>query len=372
MNKIIRLVVVSVLFLTACAPPALPTSTPAARGAPRATETTPISGAPTIEPTLAALQLAVYPPEARTGQGELDPIIDAMLAHDFQVLQELTAYTQIACTNADGLGGPPKCTSNEDEGTIVEVVPFLGPEGHHQRRGDYESWEGPDVLGLLAAYRTSSGTYSDPSFPAGEYGLVFLLGSGDQILILQVTGGRIIRFDYYFGILTNADLEQKSVEMLLPLTFRPLPTPVSWNLFQDPAERISFLYPPPLHLLPADLADSWHLGSRIRIEVLSFDQSWISCFYQSLSNCPFVESDRSVDINGQEVRRIEGYIGAVGGNIPQEFLSYIFNLGDDALVLTIYALPFGIQPSDPAIIWPLEGMELELFERIIDSTQLID
>jgi len=37
-------------------------------------------------------------------------------------------------------------------------------------------------------------------------------------------------------------------------------------------------------------------------------------------------------------------------------------LGKEALVMTVYVLPFGIQPNDPTFIWPLEGMELELFQ----------
>ena len=91
---------------------------------------------------------------------------------------------------------------------------------------------------------------------------------------------------------------------------------------------------------------------------------------------PFVNSawqlieERNLEINGQEVRRIEGYIGAVGGYTPQEFLTYIFNLDDQALVMTVYALPFGTQINDPMQIWPLEGMELDLFERTVQTVIL--
>ena len=328
------------------------------------------SGVPTIEPTLEAMQLAIYLPETRTGDPQLDPIIDAVLRHDFPTLKMLTAYTQIGCTFADGLGGPPKCLEGESESTLVNVVPFLGPEGHHSRQAEYESWQGPDVLGLLAAYRTADASYQDPAYPAGESALVFLLPSGPETLTLQISEGRIVRYDYGFGGINPDDLELKAKEFLLPLSFNPVPTMVPWNSFQDPGGRFSFFYPPTFELLPADRENSWQLGDRIRVEILPYERSWISCFDQALGDCPIVELDQTLEIQGQEVRRIEGYLGAVGGYTPQEFLSYLFNLGDHALVMTVYALPFGTQVSDATQIWPLEGMELELFERTVPTVIL--
>jgi hypothetical protein len=330
------------------------------------------SGAPTVDPTLATLQLAVYPPERRTGIAELDLIIDAVMGHNFPALKELTAYTKIGCTTTDGLGGPPKCAEGEAEGTVVEVVPFLGPEGHHQRREEYQEWQGPDVLGLLAVYRVLLTADSFPSYPAGEYALVFLDPSGLTTVTLQVREGRVIRYDYDFSGSVESDLENKASEVILGLAFRPIPTAVAWNPFSDPQGRFSFLYPPLMELVPAETEDSWILQNQIRIEVLDPENSWISCFYQSLGDCPFAETDQMVDINGQEARVIKGYIGAVGGNTPQEFLSYIFNLGNEALVMTLYALPFGTEVSDPGQIWPLGGMELDLFQRSVETVQLFD
>jgi hypothetical protein len=330
------------------------------------------SGAPTIEPTLATLQLAVYPPETRTNNEDLDTIIDAVLKHDFQALQGLTEYSSIGCTHTDGLGGPPKCREIESEGTLIESIPILGSEGHHMRRAEYENWEGPDAVGLLAVYKTSEGTYSNPSYPAGEYALVFLLSRGPEKLILQILEGKIVRYDYYLGDLAEDFLGEKSSEMILPLTFNPIPTPVPWIEHIDPEGRFSFLYPPTLELIPGDAEDSWILGDRIMIEILPYEISWITCFYRGLGDCPFVESDQYLTIHDSEAHRVEGYIGSVGGNIPQEFLTYVFDRGDQALVFTIYALPFGTQVDDPFTRWPLGGIELELFEQTVKTVKMID
>jgi hypothetical protein len=372
MKKNLALQIMFMIFINACAQPPLPTGTPTSTTIPHDQKTplvteASISGAPTVEPTLATLQLAIYPPETRTDNSDLDSIIDAILGHDFPTIKDLTAYLEIGCTTQDGLGGPPKCQEGELEGTAVEVVPFLGPEGHHSRKSDYTNWQGPDVLGLLAVYKNSPGTYSVPAYPAGEYSLVFLLGSGPEKIILQIQEGKIVRYDYHLGGLSPEDLEDKAEYIILPLTFNPIPTSVPWVIFQESDMNFTFKYPPTLELISYDSQGNWQLGNRIRVEELPFEASWISCFYQALGDCPFVETDKLVEINGLDVQRIEGYIGSVGGNVPQEFLVYIFPLEDQALVFSIFALPFGTLTSDPSIIWPLEGIDLELFERIVNT-----
>lgn len=370
MKKLIFHLMIAVLILSACKPENLSTPTLPASGSPSPEVTEPISGAPTVDPTLAALQLAVHPPEERTGLVEVDQVIEALMAHDFPTLKDLTGYLEIGCANVDGLGGPPKCREDEDEGTVVEVVPFLGPEGYHQRRDDYENWPGPDIVGLLAVYRTSPSTWSDPAYPAGEFGLVFLLSSGQEVLTVQVNNGKIVRYDYSFGGITPADLENHAEEIIIPLNFQAIPTPVPWNKFTDPQGRYSFIYPPLLELTQEESRESWILGERIRVEVLPSDTSWITCFNQELGDCPLVENDEMITVNGVEVRRVSGNTGSGGGNIPQEFLCYIFSLGDQALVMTVYALSFDSQVSDVSRIWPLEGMAPELFQRTVETVQL--
>jgi hypothetical protein len=372
MKKGKDLLILVIMLLSSCAPPPLlvPTTLPETQEVLTPDETPIVSGVPTIDPTLATLQLAVLPPELRTGIAELDLVIDAVLKHAFQSLRGLTAFTQIGCTNADSLGGPPKCSPDEVEGTVVEVVPFMGAEGHHKRREEYQTWEGPDVLGLLAVYKVSALAYSTPSFPAGDYALVFLDHQGATTLTMQVSQGKIIRYDYRDGSQIESEINQNSEEVLLALSFQPIPTPVPWNQFADLEGRFSFVYPPLMTIQENIPGQRWVLENQIRIEIISFDNSWITCFDRALGDCPIVESDQMVNINGKNVRRIEGYIGSVGGNIPQEFMAYIFTLGDQALVMTVYALPFDTQVSDYSMIWPLEGMELELFERTVQTVIL--
>jgi hypothetical protein len=384
MKKIPILIVAGSILFSACASgkedltllPATPTVVPAT---PTLYPGTPIpeefledteSGVPTIEPTQATLQLALHPSQARTGLAEIDRIIDALLLHDFPAIKDLTSYSNLPCRIVDGLGGPPRCEEGESEGTIVEAVPFLGPEGFHQRIADYESWSGPDVLGLLAVYRNSGEVWSDPNFPAGDYGLVFLLSRGIEVLTLQVTEGKIIRYDYKMGGINAEEIQTRSQEILLPLSYQSIPTSVPWGKYTDVQGRFRYLYPPSLELVQDGSLERWFLGDQISAEVLPFENSWITCFYKSVGDCPFVENDELVKVNGVDARKLSGYIGAVGGNIPQEFITYIFDLGDQALVLTVYALPFGTETVDIDQIWPLQGMYLDLFQRTVDTVKL--
>ena len=367
MSRLTFILIFTAILLSACNQPLDEATQIVSSTEIQKSPTVELSGVPTIEATI---QLMVYPPETRTGVTELDNIIDEVLAHDFEALRGLTDFTVIACTHVEGLGGPPKCAPNEVEGTLLEVVPFLGPEGHHKRDAEYQEWSGPDVLGLLAVYRVSSEAYSDEAYPAGEFALVFLDGNGAVDLTLQVRQGRVVRYDYGFGDNVESDLELQSEEVLLPLSFGIVPTAVPWKQFADPNGRFSFTYLP-AELIVTDLAeDTWRMGDQIQIEVQSFGASWIACFDQALGDCPVVETDDRIQIQGREVRRVKGWFGSVGGRIPQEFLVYIFNVGDEALLFTLFALPFDAELSDITTVWPLEGMALELFERSVETVTI--
>lgn len=366
-TQIIFIFLLSSLLFGACNIPSIQPSPTDLPETPRP----PQSGAPTVEPTLATLQLSVYPPETRSGNPELDAIIDSVLAHNVVALRTLTCYLIAGCTHANGLGGPPKCEAGEAEGTLVEVVPFLGSEGHHMRRAEYEQWQGPDILGLLTVYRTSSGVYSDEFYPPGEYVLVFLDTAGPIHHTLQVYEGRVVRFDSHPGGTLQNDLAQNAVEVLLPLAHNPIPTAVPWLRFDDSLSRFAFVYPPPMTISEGPGENTWRMGNQIEILIRRPGESWVACFDQALGDCPVVEEDGQVEINGQKVRRVKGWIGAVGGWTPQEFLTYIFDIDGEQLILTVYALPLNTEIQDITTIWPLEGMALELFEQTVETVSLL-
>jgi hypothetical protein len=150
-----------------------------------------------------------------TGIPEIDTIIDIALADNIQDELQLLQFSSLACTRAEGLGGPPKCREGEEEGTKIEAFPFLGSEGHHMRRNEADGWTGIQASAVYAIYRVSEQVYSDEDYPAGEYAIVFLNENEESFVTAQVTGGKIVRIDDGFGDPAEINLEQVASEIIL-------------------------------------------------------------------------------------------------------------------------------------------------------------
>ncbi len=133
-----------------------------------------------------------------TGVIELDRIIGAALHGGTDELKSLMKFSQVECTLAEGLGGPPKCMEGEQAGTMVEVFPILDIEGHFLRKADLQSWDGLSVSALAAVYEVSDSAYSDENYPAGQYAIVFIGADENTSVTLQVDQGNIIRMDYEY------------------------------------------------------------------------------------------------------------------------------------------------------------------------------
>ncbi len=165
----------------------------------------------------------VHHADTRTGLNQVDQIIDVVLARDMDQFRQKIKFTTSGCTHADGLGGPEKCREGEAEGTLVEVLPFLGAEGSHLRRDEISEWQGIDVAGLYAVYRVSDEAFSSQDYPAGEYGIVFRTKYPQDIVTFQAENGSILRVDSTFiqqfdpdGIPPELNFEMNAQEIILP------------------------------------------------------------------------------------------------------------------------------------------------------------
>ena len=73
-------------------------------------------------------------------------------------------------------------------------------------------------MSLYAVYRNSENVYSDETFPAGEYAILFLSEDNFPGTILQIKGRQIVRIDTVFDIssegLANI-LNRDALEMIL-------------------------------------------------------------------------------------------------------------------------------------------------------------
>ena len=172
-----------------------------------------------IEPTsinvTESIPLGYFPLSTRTGVADVDVVIAAVESADPQQVRDLIRFTTVACTKADGLGGPPKCQDNEADETPVDVLPFLGPEGHFLRKAELSNFPGVSVIGIYAAYKVSETAYSEEAYPAGEYAIVFKGGENQPDVVFQVRDG-IVRIDYIYQP-TSLDviIQRDAAQMLL-------------------------------------------------------------------------------------------------------------------------------------------------------------
>jgi hypothetical protein len=143
----------------------------------------------------------------------LAKIIEIVLQGEVIELTSVIEFTEMACTIADGLGGPPKCTENENDGHLVTVLPMMGPEGHFLRQEEIGNWAGLEVTELYAVYQVAEGAYSSENYPVGEYAIVFIGKPEITNVTLQVRAGKIVRIDH--GIGNPPDINEGVVAMYL-------------------------------------------------------------------------------------------------------------------------------------------------------------
>ena len=148
-----------------------------------------------------------------TTMEEIDTILAAVNSKDKQDLTDLFSYTTIACRTIYALGGPPPCREGEAQGTLVEVLPILGPEGTYLWKDEINNWPGLDPVGLYAVYKVSESAYSAENFPKGNYGIILVGEVNDLNAVLQVTNAGIVRIDYPIAI--DGILERDAEQVIL-------------------------------------------------------------------------------------------------------------------------------------------------------------
>jgi len=161
---------------------------------------------------------AFHPLDTRTGNEEIDNVLDTVASGNAQMLRSLVGFTTAECTNQEGLGGPPKCREGEGEGTKVDVLPSLGPEGSFMRSDEMENWTGIEVSGLYAIYRVSPAVIYEQYYPAGEYAILYVGEEDRPAISLRIDNGMIVRVDYIFD--TSAEylaglLQREASELIL-------------------------------------------------------------------------------------------------------------------------------------------------------------
>lgn len=159
-----------------------------------------------------------YPPDMRTGIDEIDTVIDAIMSGDINARIDLVRLTTTACTMEMGLGGPPKCKGNEEDGTSIDVFPISYGEGIFIRPGSLKEVFSFSVRGLFAISHVPGDAFKAQYWPAGDYGIAFTSedDGSPHIITVFVEDGRIVKLGFDYDWPPFEVVRENSDEFILP------------------------------------------------------------------------------------------------------------------------------------------------------------
>jgi hypothetical protein len=143
----------------------------------------------------------------------------------------------------------------------------------------------------------------------------------------------------------------------------PSPTP-KWVTYSNRAFGFSISHPPEFQTPADDYAEPYgFIGDQVYFNIT--ETSPLDC----RGDCPVIEASGPVQIAGRSAIRISGSIGAAGGNVPQQYLTYVFEKDNRYYTLTLYAVPGGSVTTNNESIQPLQAEDIQLFEQMLATFQ---
>ena len=191
----------------------------------------------------------------------------------------------------------------------------------------------------------------------GQFPILILIGI---LVLVGVASGA-----YYLGRVS------KSAQVVSQPQPTPQPTSVpqtspndetaNWKTYTNTKHNFSINHP--INFVEsAQNTDYGFIGEKIYFNVGTVNP--LEC----RGACPVVKETTEVQIATLNATKIYGYIGAIGGNIPQHILKYIFKKGDKYISFTLYARGQNDLTENPTgDYWPLEDTDIKLFDQILST-----
>lgn len=148
-------------------------------------------------------------------------------------------------------------------------------------------------------------------------------------------------------------------------TIQPTEEPLleGWTSYTSDQYGFSLNHPADLEVVLSEFDNPplarFAVGDQIEIRINEFNP--LEC----RGDCPVVEQTESAVVDTFPATRMTGYIGAVGGNIPQQYVTYFLPRGERFFAITLYALGFGGQSDDLATIRPFNEDDVAMFEQLL-------
>lgn len=149
---------------------------------------------------------------------------------------------------------------------------------------------------------------------------------------------------------------------------QPPDATLEWKKYQDPTGQFSFRYPPEYSL---DLKKTPYLNRNITWRFS--DSSLLEC----RGDCPIINNKETSSFGGKSSIKLSGYIGSIGGNIPQDFITYQVPSGTKYFIFSIQAVPFVLTDEEMKLydqndIQKIKPDDLKIFNQIVSTFKFVD
>ncbi len=137
----------------------------------------------------------------------------------------------------------------------------------------------------------------------------------------------------------------------------------SESVYSNPTYGFSLSYP---NFYNATIISNEHVevGDKIVIEVTNTDPT------MPLGDGSVFENSVDTQLSGRPAKLLTGYIGSVGGYIPQQFRKYVIEHNGFYISITLYALGLHVTEGDISQIAQTDPADVSLFESIVASMEI--
>ena len=153
----------------------------------------------------------------------------------------------------------------------------------------------------------------------------------------------------------------------LSTPFSNTPTPTmqisSWNTYTNPTYGYSLKYPD-FYPIVVESDEYIEIGDKVVISVWNMDPT------VPRGDGPVIESTQEVHLSGYSAQLLTGYIGSIGGYIPQQYRRYVIEQKNAYLIVTLFALGLNATEGDVTQIVQLNPEDVTLFDKIVASMQI--
>jgi len=201
-----------------------------------------------------------------------------------------------------------------------------------------------------------------------------------QILIWIIVGALVIAVAggaYYLGRSTSpkpspaptvTSQTPQPTSSPSPSDASPAPTgageTANWKTYTNTTFNYSIKYPPEVSLeeKPGGFIST---DKQIYVDVRNSDPE------QCRGDCPIIQLREEININGLKGKKLAGYIGAVGGSVPQSYQTIVIPHNNSFYNFTVYELKYDeIQPPTRQI-GQIPEKEIKLLEKIVSTLKFL-